>query len=158
MLLKTIFEELKNSKNALYVEILILFTKLNTVVTLLQMLELMLNILRSNVIIFNIINFMFIHENIRNYDSIIKIFANIKEDTQKAHWMVKCALNQLRMLKKDDGLKKIFDDFMEVANIELDNNNNNEDNNLNFFIETSLLILRIKKKNNILMSYMKMNL
>lgn len=85
MLLKTIFEELKNSKNALYVEILILFTKLNTVVTLLQMLELMLNILRSNVIIFNIINFMFIHENIRNYDSIIKIFANIKEDTQKAH-------------------------------------------------------------------------
>lgn len=72
--------------------------------------------------------------------------------------MVKCALNQLRMLKKDDGLKKIFDDFMEVANIELDNNNNNEDNNLNFFIETSLLILRIKKKNNILMSYMKMSL
>lgn len=61
--------------------------------------------------------------------------------------MVENTVKELKLLKGDKaGLKKCVDDFINTANIKLDEKNQEENSDIDFIIESKLPTLRTRKK------------
>lgn len=146
--LRRIFGTPNNSQKALYVEVLISLHAIEKSVQFTPDVRSKATNFKDSLLKYSTLLTAFLYMRIFEITTpLSKYLQTSGMDIQKAYVMVENTVKELKLLKRDEaGLKKCVDDFINTANIKLDEKNTKENSDIDFVIESKLPTLRTRKK------------
>ncbi|XP_060855244.1 uncharacterized protein LOC132932916 [Metopolophium dirhodum] len=138
--LRRIFGTPNNSQNALYVEVLISLHAIEDSVQFTPDVRYKATSFKESLLKYSTLLTAFLYMRIFEITTPLSKYVQTSGmDIQKAYIMVENTVKQLKLLRRDEaGLKKCVDNFINTANIELDEKNQEENSDIDFIIESKL--------------------